>query len=418
MQNNYPVDILLKKNPDIDFIGLYLGNYYEGMPKDPSLLSDMLHIWTEAVDAEAVEKYEDKTIMIDPRPISTIDFNLSALEKNFLLTAGKAAALRFLSHQDLQNKPSENEVKEVESELRNLKTQVEDKRSRRKKYWQTVAFLLLLVVIVSIYLLSKNTSSEKPALNNSNQDKAGNSNQGTPHPTLPPRTSGWYKAEPNATDTLIATDTYETDNGKIHDVTFKSGKIGQAFNFNGSNSYIQLSNRKNPFPSEGFTYYFWINPATIAVPQGIISNHQTNNWWNGILLNSEGRVQLLLQNEAGNYNQLMWTTKIPVKPNRWTHLAITYQNKGDSDTDVKIYIDGENQRLKFEKNPTSSSYGNEFKPGYNSEDSIGLSIGRMNDDKPKGYFRGMLDEIHFFPRVLSLIEIEMIYGTGDEPNRF
>lgn len=153
MQNNYPVSELLKKNPETEFIGLYLGHRYEGMPKEPSLLSDMLSIWTESVDVEALRIYREKTVVIDPRPITTIDFNLSVQEKEFLLSTGRAAALRFLLKNGVPNGPTESEVKQAEGKAQKLRGEVQVIRSqRRRKRWIKVLLLLLFVIAVSIGL--------------------------------------------------------------------------------------------------------------------------------------------------------------------------------------------------------------------------------------------------------------------------
>jgi len=151
MQNNYPVTELLKKNPGTEFIGLYLGHRYEGMPKEPSLLSDMLSIWTESVDVEALRIHKEKTVVIDPRPITTIDFNLSAQEKEFLLSTGRAAALRFLFKNEVSNGPTESEVRQAEDEAKKLRVEVQIIRSqRRRKRWIKLSLLLLLIIAASI----------------------------------------------------------------------------------------------------------------------------------------------------------------------------------------------------------------------------------------------------------------------------
>jgi predicted acylesterase/phospholipase RssA len=152
MQNNYPVGQLLKSNPGTEFIGLYLGHYYEGMAKEPWLLSDMLSIWTESVDVEALKQHKEKTVIIDPRPIKTIDFNLTDKEKEFLLLAGKAAALRFLLKKGFPNGPAEAEVKEVEEKTRKLRAELQTLRAKSRRQRWIKGFILLLVIILSIFL--------------------------------------------------------------------------------------------------------------------------------------------------------------------------------------------------------------------------------------------------------------------------
>jgi predicted acylesterase/phospholipase RssA len=146
MQNNYPLSDLLANSPETRFIGLYLGNYYEGMPKEPTLFREMISIWTEAVDAETLEKYQLDTVIIDPRPISTINFNLDPVEKDFLLKVGRASALRFLLNRRLPNGPTEIEVEEAEAQAQQAKAAAEVVRSRRRKRrWLILALIALIV---------------------------------------------------------------------------------------------------------------------------------------------------------------------------------------------------------------------------------------------------------------------------------
>jgi predicted acylesterase/phospholipase RssA len=153
MQNNYPVSELLATNPETDFIGLYLGNYYEGMPKEPWLLNDMLSIWTEAVDVEALKNYKEKTVLIDPRPIKTTDFSLTTKEKEFLLSAGQAAALRFLLKRGIPGGPTETEVKEAEEKVHELRESIRANRKKRKWIKRGLFFFLILTLSIGLYLL-------------------------------------------------------------------------------------------------------------------------------------------------------------------------------------------------------------------------------------------------------------------------
>jgi predicted acylesterase/phospholipase RssA len=101
VRNNYPVEALLKDNPGIKFVGLYLGQRtYEGHArKDRAdwLLGDLWSLWTESTDRRAIEKYKAQTVIIDCRPIKTLNFKLSKVKKDFLIQAGRAAALEYLA---------------------------------------------------------------------------------------------------------------------------------------------------------------------------------------------------------------------------------------------------------------------------------------------------------------------------------
>lgn len=156
MQNNYPVGELLATNPETEFIGLYLGNYYEGMPKEKWLFGEMLSIWTEAVDTDALNTYQEKTVLIDPRPIKTTDFAITSKEKEFLLLAGRAAALRFLFKRAVPDGPTEAEVKKTEERVNELRAEIANLRQkRRRKNWIKWTVLLLIAFSVGVYFLSK-----------------------------------------------------------------------------------------------------------------------------------------------------------------------------------------------------------------------------------------------------------------------
>lgn len=197
MQNNYPVGDLLSNNPGTQFIGLYLGNYYEGMPKEPGMIRELLSIWTESVDVEALKKYANDTIVIDPRPISTIDFSLNSLEKDFLIRVGRASALRFLLSRNLTNGPSPEEVEEAEESARLARVEVERIRRRRRLRMRLILSLSALLVAGLTAWLVYRPIPKPPQPNLNGSDQNGNvapvNAQGTPAqsptPTMTPGTN-------------------------------------------------------------------------------------------------------------------------------------------------------------------------------------------------------------------------------------
>jgi predicted acylesterase/phospholipase RssA len=167
MQNNYPIDALLKRFPDLkdsaDFIGLYLGNK-EAEKNTRWVLIDLLSIWSESSDEEAKETFIDRTIVIDPRPVKTTDFSLSQNDVEFLLAEGRASALRWLYHWSDGNRPTLKEVEEAE------KVSVELRKSAIAERWKKLLprliiapLLLLLIAAVSYFAFSNlRTPPEKP----------------------------------------------------------------------------------------------------------------------------------------------------------------------------------------------------------------------------------------------------------------
>jgi predicted acylesterase/phospholipase RssA len=156
VQNNYPVDALLKDNPGVDFIGLYLGpEVYEEEERRPSPLVETIRdLFTILLneDEEVLRAHGDKTIVIDPRPVSTLDFNLSDEEKDFLLKAGRASALRFIHGRALPHGPTADQVREAAEDARLAREAVVKLRAKRGRFWRFLRtkwpLLLLLLFIL------------------------------------------------------------------------------------------------------------------------------------------------------------------------------------------------------------------------------------------------------------------------------
>ncbi len=145
LQNNYPVKLLLRDNPNTDFIGLYLGpEIFEGHKKK-SILKKIISIWTESVDTEVLRKYKNKTIIIDTRPISTLNFNLNQEEKDFLLNNGKAAAIKYLKNQNIKYSGQYDYV-----ELQKNIDQSRQSLNKRKKANRILILIKFLFIISSI----------------------------------------------------------------------------------------------------------------------------------------------------------------------------------------------------------------------------------------------------------------------------
>ena len=157
MRNNYPVDALLRENPNTDFIGLYLGSeHFEGQESETSLIKDLFTIWTEAIDVESLKSHLKQTVIIDPRPISTVDFGLTDEEKKFLVNAGRVSALKFLLKQD---KLSDVEKSDIKNEYSDLKKEVEQNRQvladarQSRKNWIRISGLLSIIFFLTLVIV-------------------------------------------------------------------------------------------------------------------------------------------------------------------------------------------------------------------------------------------------------------------------
>lgn len=193
MRHNYPIDILLSGHPDQDFVGLYLGpETYEGRAKPASLIGDLLSIWTEARDDKALRQYGHKTVVIDPRPIGTVDFGLDDEEKDFLLAAGRAAARKFLSGQDNED---ENE------KIKQGRHQINQKRIKQRRRRMVVGIIAALVIALAIIVLTMFVPDDPPTPPTPTQtEEAAAKAVLTSTPTLPATSTEETAAVPSPTE--------------------------------------------------------------------------------------------------------------------------------------------------------------------------------------------------------------------------
>lgn len=163
MRFNYPVEKLKILDPNKEFIGLYLGEKTFKGKAGRSIFSDIYSILVESNDIAALEKYQSSTIIINPDPITTLDFDLTKEEKDFLLMVGRAAALEFIYKQskegNLLKPPTEEAVKEAFSSAERLKAQLPKRGSTLSKVLSVlkinymVVFLLSLIVVIIGFII-------------------------------------------------------------------------------------------------------------------------------------------------------------------------------------------------------------------------------------------------------------------------
>ena len=172
-------------------------------------------------------------------------------------------------------------------------------------------------------------------------------------------------------------------------VTFGSGKIGNAAQFDGTNSLTVLNPDTNVINTKSFS--FWVKRTTSTTSQqglicGLIAGyyiHTQNDklgFWNG--------------SAPDNFESI---ATLPV--NDWAHCVVIYDNPT-----LKFYIDGTfDSEINAGGNASIAQYNN-----------ICLGAARQNQI----HFTGELDAVGIWNRVLTEEEITTLYnnGSGLEPS--
>jgi len=149
MQNNFPVEKILKIEPKADWVGFYLGDKRFKWKRNNSFF-DLFRVWMESNDPEILRNYKDRIVVIDPSPIGVLNFKLSENQKKFLLESGRLAALEFLHKRELIDKSkSEYNYSDRVTANDKLRERLNTKNQRRNRI--IFASISILVVVMFFF---------------------------------------------------------------------------------------------------------------------------------------------------------------------------------------------------------------------------------------------------------------------------
>jgi hypothetical protein len=205
--------------------------------------------------------------------------------------------------------------------------------------------------------------------------------------TPPANLIGWWPGESNANDIVGA------NNGTlVGGVGFVAGKVGQAFSFNGSNSYVSIPDSPSLHVfTTNITIELWLKSNELDVNphwEGIVTKGNSSSSWR--LAAAEGRKTVYFHSGIGA--QDVYGSR-NVNDGQWHHVAAVYDG-----AQVLLYVDGTLDA----SNPATGTISPNSQPvclGQNSESTFML-------------FNGLEDEVSIYNRALTPSEIQSIYNAG------
>ena len=196
-----------------------------------------------------------------------------------------------------------------------------------------------------------------------------------------------------------------TNNGATQTAT---GKIGNAWDFDGSNDFVQLSNYFNFLhnPSTSGTISAWIKHDVNSGGQFIISTFGNANDVNGIWTGSLGGMVFGLRPDGNPYyatvadNPSAWVVAENASNNLatgvWYNIVFTKENNT-----FKVYVNGV-----LDASITASSTlrsGNSYATP---------TIGKHSDGSGYVFLNGGIDDLSIWSRALTTNEITNLYNSG------
>lgn len=178
------------------------------------------------------------------------------------------------------------------------------------------------------------------------------------------------------------------NNGIVNEAALTTGKVGQAYNFDGVNDYISIANPSELNNLKGLTVSAWIKPSLFhfynerIIDKGYNSAFSLNSW--------DNQTKFVLWIGNNGISEGVWTTG--ELDNNWHHIVATANG-----TILKIYVDGV---LNNSANQTISIGNNNYP----------LTIGADMSTLPNyEWFNGSIDEVKILNRELTPAEIQQEY---------
>ena len=198
---------------------------------------------------------------------------------------------------------------------------------------------------------------------------------------------GWWGGEGNALDSG------GTNHGVlVSGVNFAPGLVGTAFQLNGTNAYVEVSNRPQLNPTNKLTLEAWVYP--VAFGTGILpiikKAGEGPQSLHGYTLEATANGALMAVYLGGGTGWVQ-SPLAPLQLNRWTHVAGVFDG-----AKISIYVDG-----MLVGTPTSAV--GSIAPSGNP-----LQIGHDPADSAR-FFTGLIDEASVYGSALSAPEIKSIF---------
>ncbi|MEJ7848342.1 MAG: LamG-like jellyroll fold domain-containing protein [Pyrinomonadaceae bacterium] len=197
--------------------------------------------------------------------------------------------------------------------------------------------------------------------------------------------AGWFRGESNAADTSFNTNDGILQNG----ASFRNGRIGQAFSFDGVNDFIEVPDSAALNITGPLSLQAWLNTSNTAY--GKIAGKRSGGSDGYSLEVSNGKLRVRIG--AGSFQ-----SHAEIYANTWTHVAATYDGAR-----IRIYINGLLNGVSPEITPVIPA------------NSAPLRIG-ADSAAAAEFFTGLIDELQIHNRALSPAEIIAGYSSIPAPN--
>ncbi len=191
----------------------------------------------------------------------------------------------------------------------------------------------------------------------------------------------WWRGENDAKDA------FGINHGTLQNgATFAAGKVGQAFNLDGVDDFVNISDDSSlDFgPTSPMTIDLWAYRTGSASAMHLIGKRGGSINYQLVLDKKYNQGLVFNSNNGGAYS----TVDLPL--NTWTHIAATFDG-----TTFRLYVNGA-----------------EVATGTGALGAMNDALLQIGSSGNYEVFGGLLDEVSLYARALSATEIQAIYNAG------
>ena len=221
---------------------------------------------------------------------------------------------------------------------------------------------------------------------------------------------GWWKLDETAGTTAVDSSVSGNDAtyiGTLPANNSVSGVIGTGIDIFSPSAYtvIETTNQSLYRNMDEMTFSMWARLVDDTENGGLLSLGSSTTDFHTSLLNNFNSEDLNFAARAWSTTDGSWRTNTePLTVGQWHHVAITYSYNDAPGTDPVFYVDGVALGSITEITTPAGSFAT-------PASDIPVLIGRR-DNSSSGEWKGDLDDVRLYDRVLSASEIADLYNTG------
>ena len=236
------------------------------------------------------------------------------------------------------------------------------------------------------------------ALTNIEASALYNNGTGYQHP-FPSSATGYVSSYNDAIGANHGTTPLSTNTNGVPGPSFTTGKIGQAFNFDGVNDIIRLSNNSLDLTGD-FSISMWANWSRNNTSQILMSNLTIGASIRGWFIeHAAGQLRFRgLNSSGGDAFYLIHYYTPPL--NTWVHYTFVHKNNSN-----KMYIDGV---LISPSGVVGSTHVAYDTPNYPL-----IGANQYNATTYQEFFQGKLDAVSVWNKELTAEEVTSLYNSGN-----